>query len=84
MFQKIEYTSEFSAHAKADTMINFLKQFTDLKLVLVNHGEQEVKKAFAARISDEVDIKDVGILDSSTLFRINTWGCIKTIPTKFI
>lgn len=80
----IEYTSEFSAHAKADTMIKFLKQFTNLKLVLVNHGEQEVKKAFAARILDEVTTKNVGILDSSTLFRINTWGCIKTIPTKFI
>ena len=80
----IEYTSEFSGHAKADTMIKFLKQFTNLKLVLVNHGEAEVKKEFAKRILEEVDTKNVGILDRTTLFRVNTWGCIKTIPTKFI
>lgn len=80
----VEYTSEFSAHAKADTMITFLKQFKDLKLVLVNHGEPEVKKAFAERIVTEVEAKAVGVLDSKTLFRFNTWGWIKTIPTKFI
>lgn len=81
---KVEYTSEFSAHAKADTMIDFLKQFTNLKLVLVNHGEPEVKEKFAARILKEVDSKYVGVLNRDTLFRVNSWGLVKTIPTKFI
>lgn len=81
---KVEYTSEFSAHAKADTMIDFLKQFTNLKLVLVNHGSPEVKEKFAARILNEVDSKQVGILNRDTLFRVNSWGLVKTIPTKFI
>lgn len=81
---KVEYTSEFSAHAKADTMIDFLKQFKNLKLVLVNHGEPEVKKAFAARILEELDSKHVGILNRETLFRVGPWGLEKTIPTKFI
>ena len=80
----IEYTSEFSAHAKADTMIEFLNQFKNLKLILVNHGEPEVKESFAARILAEIDTKSVGILDSTKLFRVNTWGIVKTIPTKFI
>lgn len=81
---KVEYTSEFSAHAKADTMIDFLKQFTNLKLVLVNHGEPEVKKTFAARILNEVNSKHVGVLNRETLFRVGPWGLEKTIPTKFI
>lgn len=81
---KVEYTSEFSAHAKADTMIDFLNQFTNLKLVLVNHGEPEVKEKFASRILNEVDSKYVGILNRETLFRVGPWGLEKTIPTKFI
>lgn len=34
----VEYTTEYSTHAKADEMINFLKQFKNLKLVLVNQS----------------------------------------------
>ena len=81
---KVEYTSEFSAHARADTMINFLKQFSNLKLVLVNHGEPEVKEKFAKRILNEVAPKNVGVLSRETLFRVDAWGLVKTIPTKFI
>lgn len=81
---QVEYTSEFSSHAQADTMINFLKQFTNLKLALVNHGEPEVKEHFAERISKEVHAKDVRILNRETLFRVGPWGLEKTIPTKFI
>lgn len=81
---KVEYTSEFSAHARADIMIDFLKQFSNLKLVLVNHGAPEVKEKFAARILKEVDSKYVGVLNRDTLFRVNSWGLVKTIPTKFI
>lgn len=81
---KVEYTSEFSAHAKADVMIDFLKQFSNLKLVLVNHGEPDVKEAFAKRILKEVDTKAVGVLNRENVFRIGPWGLEKTIPTKFI
>ena len=81
---KVEYTSEFSAYAKADTMIAFLNQFKNIKLVLVNHGDPEVKEKFAERIAKEVEAKLVGVLSRETLFRVNTWGLVKTIPTKFI
>lgn len=83
-YADVQYTSEFSAHAKADVMIDFLKRFKDLKLVLINHGEPEVKKEFAKRVLDEVDAKSVGILSTQTIFRINAWGVVKTIPTKFL
>lgn len=81
---KVEYTSEFSAHAKADVMIDFLKKFSNLKLVLINHGEPNVKEIFAKRVLKEVDTKAVGILNRDNVFRIGPWGLEKTIPTKFI
>ena len=80
---KVEYTTEYSAHAKADEMIDFLKQFVNLKLVLVNHGEPEVKELFAERIVDEVDPKNVGILGRRYFFRVNPYGLAKTLSTKF-
>ncbi len=47
-------TTEYSAHAKADEMIEFLNQFKNLKLVLVNHGESRTKNIFAELIVEEV------------------------------
>ncbi len=79
----VEYTTEYSAHAKADEMIAFLKQFKNLKLVLVNHGELTTKKIFAERIMKEVDPKRVGILGREYFFRVDSYGLVKTLSTKF-
>ena len=79
----VEYTTEYSAHAKANQMLDFLKQFNNLKLVLVNHGELEVKKSFAERILNEIEPKYVGILGREYFFRINSYGLQKTLSTKF-
>ena len=80
----VQYTTEFSAHAKADEMINYLKQYRNLKLILVNHGEEAVKEKFAERILDEVSVKNVGILGRQYFFRINPYGLVKTLSTKFV
>lgn len=79
----VKYTTEFSAHAKADEMICFLKQFKHIKLLLVNHGQIEVKENFAKRIIQEIDPKNVGILDREYLYRVGHYGLIKTMSTKF-
>lgn len=79
----VEYTTEYSAHAKADEMIDFLKQFNNLKLVLVNHGETETKKSFSEKILNEVDPKYVGILGREYFFRVNPYGLQKTLSSKF-
>jgi len=79
----VEYTSEFSAHAKADEMIDFLKRFNNLRLVLVNHGETGSKNDFSERILKEVNVKNVGILSRDYFFRINPYGLVKTLSTKF-
>ena len=79
----VEYTTEFSAHAKADEMIEFLKQFKNLKLVLVNHGDIETKRIFASRIVKEVDAKRVGLLGRQFFFRINPYGLVKTLSVEY-
>lgn len=82
-YAEVKFTSEFSAHAKADEMIEFLNGFKNLKSVLVNHGEIEVKDIFAERIADETDAKTVGVLDRTYFFRISPWGIAKSFSTKF-
>ncbi len=80
---KVEYTNEYSAHAKSDEMIEFLKQFEELKLVLINHGEIKSKEEFSKRVLNEVDTKNVGLLGRDYFFRINPYGLVKTLSTKF-
>lgn len=92
---ELKYTSEFSAHAKADEMIKFLKDVSDIaeiNLVLVNHGrtclkiaekEINVKEIFEERILNEVETKNTGILGREYFFRIDHQGLIKTMNTKF-
>lgn len=80
---EVKYTNEFSSHAKADEMIDFLKKFNNLKLVLLNHGQTETKEKFASKILDSVNPKNVGILGRDYFFRINPYGLVKTMGTKF-
>ena len=80
---RVEYTSEFSAHAKSDELISFLQQFTNLNLVLVNHGDTNVKEAFANKVVNEVTTKDVGIACREIFFRVSPYHLLKTMATKF-
>lgn len=80
---RVEYTTEYSAHAKADEMIAFLQQFQNLKLILINHGESDAKEVFAERILNEVKSKRVGVLGREYFFRVNPYGLVKTLTTKF-
>ena len=79
----VQFTSEFSAHAKADELINFLRPFENLKLVLINHGEQKKKEIYANRVLRTINPKSVGILGRDYYFRINAYGLEKTLSTKF-
>lgn len=80
---EVKYTTEYSSHAKADEMIEFLKQFKNLELILLNHGEIEAKEIFAKRILREVETKNVGLLGRDYFFRVNPYGLVKTLTTKF-
>lgn len=79
----VEYTTEFSSHAKANEMIAFLKNFKQPKLILINHGQTDVKEEFAERVIKELDPKYVGILGRDYFYRIGHYGLIRTMSTKF-
>ena len=81
---KVEYTTEFSKHAKADEIIMFLKQFLNVKLILLNHGEEDTKRIFANRVIEEINPKKIGVLSREYFFRVNSNGLIKTLSSKFI
>ena len=74
-------TSEWSSHAKADEIIKFLQQFKHLNMVLINHGQFEVKDQFAQRVIEQVKTKHVGILGETT-YRISCYGYVKHMGAK--
>ncbi len=82
-FADVEYTGEFSAHAKGNQMLEFLNKFNKLNAVLVNHGEQEVKVKFAERIEKQTNAKKIRILDRTSWYRIGAWGIAKEGTSKF-
>ena len=77
------YCTEFSSHAKQEELISFLQSFTNLRAVLINHGETKVKEEFAEKVYNEVNASDVAILNREYFFRIGSYGIEKTLTTKF-
>lgn len=82
-YADVEYTNEMSAHAKADEMLDFLKKFNNLKLVLVTHGEFKSKQMFSIRITNEINPKNVAILGRDYLFRISPYGLVRSFSTSY-
>ena len=81
---RVEYTTEYSAHAKADELIALLSKFENLKLVLVNHGQAYVKDEFAKRIVKELGPKNVGILGREYFYRVDPYGLARPpLSSKF-
>lgn len=80
---QVEYTSEFSAHTKADEMIAFLQQFKRINMILINHGDAPVKESFAKSVMKQVHSKEVGIANRELFFRVSPYHLIKTMTTKF-
>ncbi len=80
---KVEYTGEFSAHAKADELIERIKMFEHHNAVLVTHGPTEAQNIFAKRVVKEVEPKMTGILNREYFYRFNAYGMVKMLPTKF-
>lgn len=74
-------TNECSSHAKADEIIDFLQMFKHLSMVLINHGQKEVKEQFAIRVEKEVNTKYVGILGEYT-FKVSHYGYMKHMGAK--
>lgn len=81
---EVLYSSEFSSHAKQEELLKLLKLFKDIRTVIINHGEPDVKEKFAEIVYDEVNTKSVCVINRDFLFRIGSYGVEKTMSTKFI
>lgn len=76
----VKFTGEFSSHAKADEMLEFLKKFKCPPFsVIINHGTTESKKKFASMVKQNIPAKKVGIIDEGTVFYIGPVGIEKTL-----
>ncbi len=79
----VEFTNEFTAHAKADELAQYLMQFNSLNTVLINHGSTEAKETFAKKVIRTVKPKHVGRLGEGYVFRIDSNGFDKQMSSKF-
>ena len=79
----VEYTDEFSGHAHEDDLIDYLSCFNDIKLLAINHGEEDSKRQFGRDAKQEVSPKDIFVLDRENAVRINSFGFEKSFKTKF-
>ncbi|MNS79590.1 Beta-Casp domain protein [compost metagenome] len=79
---EICFTSEFSAHAKGDQLISFLKLFKKLKFVVVTHGISETKEFFATLIRKEIKGCSSATIHSMVFHRINSKGLVKSQKSK--
>lgn len=79
----VQFTSEFSAHGKADVQLEFLEPFEQIKLFLSNHGTLDSKEVYTDRVIDEINPKDAGILGREYFFRVDGYGLVKPLSTKF-
>lgn len=80
----IQYTTEFSSHVKLDEILDFLSKFNNIKLLLINHGENECKNNLSKQAIICNYGKNVAIENRSTFYRINHYGFIKELPTRFL
>ena len=79
----VEYTDEFSGHAHENDLIDYLSCFNDIKLLAINHGEEEAKRQFGRDVKQEVSPKDIFVLDRDNAVRVNSFGFEKSFKTKF-
>ena len=75
-------TTEFSAHAKADQLLEYLRECGKVDCVLLNHGEKNVQKIFGQRILDEGICEQVESLSEHTAI-LGEHGIIRVIGSKF-
>ncbi len=72
-------TSEFSAHAHAEELLEFINQFEDVASVVVTHGNNHAKKSFIELLEEELKISEgkINIFEPNSVTRVDAWGLIK-------
>ena len=80
--ENIKFTTEFSAHAKKDVLLNLIKEFSDVKSILINHGSHDTKIKFKEYLEKEIS-KNSYILNKKIGYRVNAYGIMKELNTIF-
>lgn len=74
-------TNEFSGHGKKEDLLDSIRRFSDVKSVLVNHGEKQTKQSFAQDVETTINpSKGVEVLNPDVCVRVGAYGIIKTLP----
>lgn len=76
---KVIATYEFSSHARQEELIDFTRKFKKINFLLINHGEEAAKNELGWKCVQCSNIKNVGVMDGITNFRISPYGLIKTL-----
>ena len=71
-------TAEFSAHAQADELLDFIDQFRDIGAIILTHGDYKQKLTFKALLNEELElnIEKLKRLGSKKLVRLDAWGLV--------
>lgn len=82
---QVAKTSELSSHAKRDELLKFIKDFPNVKSVVINHGEISVKKLFREYLLENLNIPEeqIAISDPEIAFRIESDGISDVFKTNF-
>ena len=75
----LEEAATFFAQAVKNEL-DLMRKFSNLKTVLVNHGDADVKKIFAKKITEEISPKHVAILGPNHTMRVGAYGLLKSYP----
>lgn len=72
-------TDEFSAHAKQEVLVGFVKPIKNLKSVYIHHGEEESTKELAYALKETCNA-NIYILSSDKVFRMFSDGTSEEFP----
>lgn len=75
---KIKFTNEFSAHAKRNELVNFLRPFKNIQAVFPTHGAEESKLLIGKEALLHTSARYVGILSDKVCFRVNSDGLVSS------
>ena len=77
----VKFTNQFSAHAKLNQIMKFLKGFKRPVFVIVTHGNKNSKATVAEKCLEELDVHNVGLLSPEVCFRIDSNGLVHADST---
>lgn len=76
-------TSEFSAHARGDELIDFINSFKTVSGVFINHGEESIKIKHAENILNNCDVGFAKVLTREIYYSLSGTEIIKSGNSKF-